>query len=102
MEIMAKKPMMPNVMGSMAAVMAADIMLILGFVFLLLGVSKFLNDFVGIEGSGEGIVGIGLMIVSIIVLARSKMRVSINPVPQMPMEQMPQQPIKEAPSGSYR
>lgn len=97
---MERKAPIPDVMKSAAAVMAADVMLLLGFVFMLLGVAKFLNEFLGVPGIGEGSVGLVLLIVGIMVIARSRLNVRFARVPQQP--QMPVPPVKEAPTDSYR
>ncbi len=94
-----QKQKVPNVMKSAAAVMAADIMLLVGFVFLLLGISKLLNGYLGTEGAGEGIVGIVLLIMALVILARTRMTVSFAPIPIQKPE-APKPP--EAPSESYR
>lgn len=90
----------PNAVKSAAAVMAADVLLLLGFVFLLLGAAKFLNDTLEVPGAGEGAVGITLLIVGVMILARSKMSVRFRAMPmgQPPPEITP----KDAPSDSYR
>ncbi|HID72600.1 TPA: hypothetical protein EYP38_01550 [Candidatus Micrarchaeota archaeon] len=106
-----KKPNgnIPNMLKSAAATMAADVLLLVGFVFVLLGIAKFLNDFVKIPGFGEGTVGVVLVVMGLFILFNSKMRVRIAkvpPRPQMPMQPMPPMsqppPPKEAPSDSYR
>jgi|GEM_PF-5023182 len=99
---------LPGMLKGAAAAMAADVLVILGFVFLLLGISKFLNDVVKIAGFGEGFVGIGLLVIGILILTTSKMKIRIAQAPRapgmpmQPMPPMPQQPPKEAPSDSYR
>ncbi len=92
---------MPNVLKAAAAMMAANILVPLGFIFVLFGISKFLNDYLGVDGAGEGVVGIALMTIGMIIILQSKMRVSVTAMPkQQPMP--PQQPMTEAPSDSYR
>ncbi len=104
-----KKQDMPNMMKSTAVVMAADMFLIVGFLFLLLGLSKFINDFLEIPGVGEGSLGIILIVIGVLVLAQSKMKIRMRPVMgQQQMSQMPQQPQPpqpppaEVPPGTYR
>ena len=94
------KNSIPNAVKSAAAVMAADILLLVGFVFLLLGVAKFLNEYIGIQGSGEGAVGITLLIIALIILARSKMSVRFRTM--QAGQPPPEMPPKDAPSDSYR
>ena len=98
------KERIPKVVKGAAALMAADIMLLSGFVFLLLGISKFLNDFLGVEGSGEGIVGLLMLGLGLLILLRSKMSVSFRQIQTAPPPgSMPPQPSpKEAPTDSYR
>jgi uncharacterized membrane protein len=89
---------MPDLMKSAAAMMVADIMLLLGVVFVLMGIGRFISGYLGIDGSGEGIIGIVLLALGLVILTRSKLKVSFSPVPMAP----PQPPIPEAPSDSYR
>lgn len=97
------KERIPKALKSAAAVMAADIMLLAGFVFLLLGISKFLNDLIGIEGAGEGAVGLALLVLGLLILLRSKMAVTFRAVPPGPAPgAMPQPLPKDAPTDSYR
>ncbi len=103
-----QKAGIPQALKSAAATMAADALVIIGFVFLLLGIAKFINEFIDIPGIGEGAVGAALLVSGLIVLMRSKMRVRFAQVPQRPPGMMqpmmppPQPPPKEAPSESYR
>ncbi|MFH1393313.1 MAG: hypothetical protein ABII71_02750 [Candidatus Micrarchaeota archaeon] len=96
----------PNILKSAAATMAADVLLLVGFVFLLLGMAKFLNDFIEIPGIGEAGIGAALLVIGIIILLNSKMRIRIAKVPMMPQGMMPQMPpqppVPDAPSDSYR
>lgn len=91
----------PNAMKSAAAVMAADVLLMVGFVFLLLGIAKFLNGFLDIEGVGEAAVGIALLIIGFVILLRSRMKVSFATMP-LGRPGMPRKAPREAPSDSYR
>ncbi len=101
MDIEKAEKKIPNAVKSAAAVMAADVLLLLGIIFLLLGIAKLLNGFIGIEGTGEGAVGVALLIIGFIILARSRVRMAFTPMPiQKPV--MPQEPQKKAPSESYR
>ena len=95
------KERIPNVMKSAAAVMAADVLLLLGFIFLLLGIAKFLNGFLDIEGVGEGAVGIALLVLGFLILARSRMKFKFAPMP-LQRPGVPQKPSREAPSEPYR
>lgn len=101
MDIRKKEGRIPNAVKSAAAVMAADVLLLLGIIFLLFGIAKLLNGFIGIEGVGEGAVGAALLVIGFIILVRSRVRMTFTPMPiQRPA--MPQEPQKKAPSESYR
>lgn len=96
---------MANPLRSMAAVMAADVLAIIGFIFLLLGVSKLLNEFFGIEGIGETALGAVMFITGVVILVRSKLKVRISNVAPKASGGIPipaQTPPKQAPTDSYR
>lgn len=104
---MEEKKKMPNIMRSAAAVMAADMLLLLGFIFMLFGAAKYINDMFDIPGIGEGSLGLLLFVIGLIVILKSKMKVQMRPMqmkqqmPQMPPSQ-PQPPPSDVPPGTYR
>ena len=72
-----------------------EILLLLGLIFVFLGVSAFVSDFLKIKGSGELGVGVLLVVVAFIFLMRTRM------MPVQVRVQKPPQP-KAAPMDSYR
>lgn len=72
-----------------------EILLLLGLIFVFLGVSAFVSDFLKIKGSGELGVGVLLVVVAFIFLMRTRMM----PV-QVRVQKPP--PPKAAPMDSYR
>lgn len=101
MDIGKKEERIPNAVKSAAAVMAADVLLLLGIIFLLFGIAKLLNGFIGIEGVGEGAVGVALLVIGFIILARSRIRMAFTPMP-IQRSAMPQEPQRRVPLESYR
>jgi len=95
-----KEKKIPNAMKSAAAIMAADILVLLGFIFLLFGIAKFLTGFFGIEGIGEGAVGMALLIIGFLIIMRSRMKIKFATMPLERTGAAP--PSSEAPSESYR
>ena len=59
-------------MRAMALSAVGDFMLLLGVVFILLGVANFMTDFLRIKGSGEFGVGLVMIAFALILLMRSR------------------------------
>ncbi len=72
----------------------AEFLLLIGIVFVLLGIANFLTDYLKVKGSGEAIVGLALVVIAFILLLRMKPKVGIIQKPPMAME--------EKESGDYR
>jgi hypothetical protein len=72
-----------------------EVLLFLGLIFVFLGVSAFVSDFLKIKGAGELSVGIALVVAAFVLLMRTR---------KMPIKvrvQKPPQP-KAPPMDSYR
>lgn len=65
-----------------------EVALLLGVVFILLGVSAFITDRLGIKGSGEATVGTILVIAALLILSRNRIparpRPPVRPEPNPP------------------
>jgi len=61
-------------------------------VFVVWGISEFVTDFIGMEGSGKFLVGLFLVILAFILLFRSK-----SVMPKIKVEKR-----EEEPSSEYR
>jgi sulfite exporter TauE/SafE len=73
-----------------------EVFLLLGLIFILLGLSAFITDYLKIKGSGEFGLGIVLVIAAFFFLSRTK-----APAIQVKM-QKPAEPVKPAGMDSYR
>jgi hypothetical protein len=85
----------PMVMRAAALSVTGDFLLLVGLLFVLLGISSFVTDFLKIKGSGEFMVGFFIIALAIILIARSR-----QVMPRMPRAPRPQQPMEK--SESYR
>jgi hypothetical protein len=98
----------PQVMG-FAAFMLAEFLIFLGLFLIVLGIARVIGKFIGIDGSGEIVIGIALLVFGYLTVLRTKpkkviitQRVS-PPLGEEGMEgpqmEMPSEP---PPSGTYR
>jgi ABC-type anion transport system duplicated permease subunit len=100
-----EKKMAENAMKGMRSFffyMLADFAIIAGIVLALFGVGDFLSSLIGIAGSGKVALGILLLILGTVVLARTKARIQIGMQPQMPQQQEQPPPPPPPESGTYR
>jgi len=67
-----EEPDIPPVARSFALSATADFLLFIGILFILLGAAAFVTDFLKIKGIGEVLVGVFLVIVAMVLLARSR------------------------------
>jgi uncharacterized integral membrane protein len=89
-------PMVQQIpMRSFVLTAAGDFLLVLGVLFILLGVANFITDFLGIKGSGEVVVGLSLCIVAGVILARSSQAMRVMMVQQQQMQQQAEQGAKK-------
>jgi uncharacterized membrane protein (DUF485 family) len=85
------RPMMRN----LALTATGDFLLMVGMLFMLLGIANFVTDFLGIKGSGEFSVGIALVAGAIVLLLRSRQAIQVMRPPLPPLR-------KENRSEDYR
>jgi hypothetical protein len=64
------QPDMVPVMRSFALTATAEFILVVGIVFVLLGVANFLTDYLKVKGSGEALVGAAMVVIAFILLIR--------------------------------
>jgi membrane protein implicated in regulation of membrane protease activity len=98
MEEDAEEPdVRPMVMRAAALSVTADFLLLVGVLFVLVGVAAFLTDFLKIAGSGEFLIGVFIIALAVLLLLRSGQL-----MPRMPRRapRQQQQPIEK--SESYR
>ncbi len=79
---------------SFALTATAEFLLLIGIVFVLLGVANFLTDYLKVKGSGEAIVGVAMVVVAFLLLLRMRPKVAF--VQKPPMVDEPKE------SGDYR
>lgn len=91
-------PVEKQMLKSLAMSAIGEVFLLLGLIFIFLGVSAFVSDFLKIKGSGELTVGIVLVGAAFAFLARSRL------VPRIRLQKEgPGQPPPPPPEvGSYR
>ena len=97
--------MMPQAFGISALTVTGDVLLFIGILFALLGVSAFVTDFLKIKGSGEFLLGLFLISVAAVLLIRSKeqmKRIMEMQQKQRIMQMGKPAAKKEAPTDSYR
>jgi len=95
-------PSMPPVMKVAALTMTGDLLLAFGIIFMLLGIASFVTDLLGIKGFGEFLVGLGLCVIAIIILAVSRRQMK-KAVPPSPPQPPPAEGMdKKDESASYR
>lgn len=87
-EEMVQQPQMPPVMKIAALNMTGDLILAFGIIFVLLGISQFLTDFLDIKGAGEALVGLAMVAIAFVILAISKKQMA-KVVPPPPPSQPP-------------
>ena len=61
----------PMVMRAAALSMTGDFLLLVGILFVLVGVAAFITDFLKIAGSGEFLIGVLILAVAVVLLLRS-------------------------------
>jgi hypothetical protein len=79
----------PMVMRAAALSVTGDFLLLVGLLFMLLGIASFVTDFLNVKGSGEFLVGFFILALAVVLLMRSGQimpRVRRAPKPQRPME----------------
>lgn len=69
---MEQEENMKPIMRSIALSATSEFLMFIGVIFILWGISRFVTDFLGVEGTGEFLVGIFLLIVAFALLMRSK------------------------------
>ncbi|MFH0884483.1 MAG: hypothetical protein V1861_02125 [Candidatus Micrarchaeota archaeon] len=98
---MQARPQMPPMVKAAALMMTGEFVLIIGGLFVLLGLGAFITDFLKIKGSGEVLVGLFLcaFAFALFLISGSQM-----PKPGMAQPGAPQAARKGKPdeSGSYR
>ena len=62
---------MQGAVRSVALSITGEFLFFIGTIFALLGISKFVTEFLGVEGAGEFLVGIFLVIISFVLIMRS-------------------------------
>jgi hypothetical protein len=85
----------PMVMRAAALSVTGDFLLLVGLLFMLLGIAAFATDFLKIRGSGEFLVGFFIILLAVMLLLQSGQL-----MPRMPRASKPQQPMEK--SESYR
>ena len=95
----AKKTMAPMLLSA-----TGDFLVLIGVLFILLGASAFVTDFLDIEGAGEFLVGLFLVVIGYVLLMRSRRQMTIRMVQTKKMAQgmMQQPPPNDPDSGAYR
>ncbi len=84
----------PMVMRAAALSVTGDFLLLVGLLFVLLGIASFVTDFVKIKGSGEFLVGCFIIVLAAVLIVRSG-----QVMPRMPKAPK-EQPMEK--SESYR
>ena len=104
-----QKKAMGNAMkgiSSFIAYMIADFALIAGIVLILFGIGDYISSLVNVPGLGKVALGFVLVVISLIVLSRSRARIQIGMQPPMPPMQQQEEagptPAPETPIGIYR
>lgn len=97
--------MVPQAFGISALTVTGDLLLFIGLLFSLLGISAFVTDLLRIKGSGEFLLGLFLILVAAVLLSRS--REQMKKIMEMQQKQRILQmgkpsPKKDAPTDSYR
>jgi|GEM_PF-3637577 len=69
---MEQQENMKPIMRSIALSATSEFLMFIGIIFILWGVSRFVTDFLGVEGAGEFLVGLFLLVVAFVLLMRSK------------------------------
>lgn len=87
--------MQPMVMRAAALSVTGDFLLLVGVLFVLLGIAAFVTSFLRIEGSGEFLVGCFIIALAVILITRSG-----QVMPRAPRAPKPQPPMEK--SESYR
>jgi hypothetical protein len=85
----------PMVMRAAALSVTGDFLILVGLLFVLLGIAYFLTDFLRVAGSGEFLVGCFIIGVAVILIMRSS-----QVMPRTPGAPRPQRPMEK--SESYR
>ncbi len=85
----------PMVMRAAALSVTGDFLLLVGLLFVLLGIASFVTDFLKMKGSGEFLVGVFIIALAVLLLLRSGQL-----MPRMPRAPRPQRPMEK--SESYR
>lgn len=98
-EEMEPQQQMPPVLRVAALTMTGEFFLIMGALFVLLGIADFLTDFLKVKGSGDAVVGVFLVLASMALFALSRTQMP-KPVPRPPVQEMG--PSLKDQSGSYR
>ncbi|MBD3210515.1 hypothetical protein GF318_03990 [Candidatus Micrarchaeota archaeon] len=73
---MAEEEKSPLRIRSLALSLTAEFLLVIGVIMALLGIAQFTTDFLGVEGSGEMLAGIFLIVLAFVILFRSKAMIS--------------------------
>lgn len=71
----------PTIIRSVAMNAAGDLLLLIGVVFVLLGIANFLTDYLKVKGAGEFLVGIALVLIAVILIMRSRIPIPIEKHP---------------------
>lgn len=97
------RPQLPPMVRAAALMMTGEFVLIVGILFVLLGMGAFVTDFLHVKGSGEILVGLFLcgLAFALVMVSNSQMP---KAQPIQPQAQAPPQPKakKREDSGIYR
>ncbi|MDD5339738.1 MAG: hypothetical protein PHV13_00630 [Candidatus ainarchaeum sp.] len=85
----------PMVMRAAALSVTGDFLLLVGLLFVLLGIASFVTDFLDVKGSGEFLVGFFIIALAVVLLMRSG-----QVMPRVPRAPKAQRPMEK--SESYR
>lgn len=80
-------------MRTLALTATGDFFLLIGMLFIFLGVASFVTDFIGIKGAGEFLVGVVLCAGALALLVRSR---AFRPRAGPPQAPQPQEELKSA------
>ncbi len=88
------EPDLTTSVRTFALTATAEFLLLVGIVFVLLGVANFLTDYLKVKGSGEAIVGLAMVVIAFLLLLRMRPKIAIVQGP--PAVEQPKE------SGDYR
>ncbi len=94
----------PQAIGFPMGAIAGEFLLLIGLLFMMLGIGAYISDWLDIKGSGEFFVGLFTTIVAAILLTNSIRRIRAMPRPPPPASKpaTPAPKEKERESGAYR